>query len=328
MLDQTEHDSQSQENGQEQLKKARDALTQAMMDEAAATQVLEVEQDGQDLEPSAEVVEQIRQQAQEAVMANLFTQELQQEEEEEEERARESAQTTIFSHLGSQDEEEIAAVRIGAAVRGQQTRKMLQQESEALEMQDMARDNLTKALLVQVEDLEQEKHEEAAATKIGANVRGQQIRKRLEEARMAEERGERAQNAMIQALLIEADEPAYYQPEKHEEAAATKIGANVRGQQTRKRLEEARMAEERRERAQKAMIQALLIEADEPLYYQPDLPTIPEGTCEDSTNVQDGRSNDACHFAGEDCVLSESEVACDEAMRRANDALRISFGEL
>jgi len=138
-------------------------------------------------------------------------------------------------------------------------------------MQDIARDNLTKALLVQVGDLEQEKHEEAAATKIGANVRGQQTRRRLEEARTTEERSERAQNAMIQALLIEADEPAYYQP---------------------------------------------------------DLPTIPEGICEDSTNVQDGRSNDARPFAGEGRVLSESEVACDEAMRRANDALRISFGEL
>jgi len=280
-LDQTEHDSQSQENSHEVLKRARDALTQAMMDEVAATQVLEVEQDGQDLEPSAEVVEQIRQQAPEAVMANLSMQELQQpldgseteltahSQQVEEERARESAQTAIFSLLGSQDEEEIAAVKIGAAVRGQQTRKRHQQESEALEMQDIARDNLTKALLVQVGDLEQEKHEEAAATKIAANVRGQQTRKRLEEARMAEERRERAQNAVIQAL----------------------------------------------------------IEADEPAYYQPDLPTIPEGTCKDSTNVQDGCSNDARPFAGEGRVLSESEVACDEAMWRANGALRISFGE-
>merc|ERR1719507_502836 len=177
MLERSEHDGQAQENSQEVLKKARDALTQAMMDEAAASQVLEVEPEGgQDLEPSAEVVEQIRHRAQEAVFANISTEKPWEpgHEEKEEEQARESVQMAIFSLVGNQpDEEELAASRIGAAVRGQQTRKRLQVEYEAAEIRDMAKKTLTQEIAAQVEDA---KKEEAAATKIGANVRGQQTR--------------------------------------------------------------------------------------------------------------------------------------------------------
>jgi len=202
-----EANNQSLDTCAEILKKAHEVLAQAILEEAEASHFLEakrhtVEQSRtfpeEHLESNSHVIEEIRQRAQEAVLAILAAHEVGQPtcsaakhtlaDEHEQERIRGSTQTTIYSLLGSSSEgEEVVADKFEATVQGpltcQKVREFQHTEGET-----------SRAAVVQA-GVEQE----GAGAQFGADGNGQQMQNQLHKATSAK---------MSQALPTNAQESA------------------------------------------------------------------------------------------------------------------------